>query len=95
VLIYPNPVNPGYTDVKLKITITQPASEAKIRIYTAAFRRIMEMELGAQDTKEITVTIPKERINRLAAGAYFVVVTGKSIGKEKAASKPEQLLILR
>ena len=93
--IYPNPVSPYYDDLKMRISITQAASEIKIRIYTVAMRRIIEIAEGSENAKEFTITIPKERINLLSAGVYHVVVLGKSVNGEKAASKPAQFIILR
>ena len=94
-LIYPNPCNPEYMDLKMKITLTQAASEMKIRIYTVGYRRIMETACGALNEKEVTVTIPRAGISHISAGTYYVIAEGKSISGQKAVSKPRQLIILK
>ncbi|MEI7542841.1 MAG: DUF362 domain-containing protein [bacterium] len=94
-IVYPNPYNPKNEDLKMNILITQAASELKFRIYTAAFRRIMEAECGAQSTKEVTVIIMKDRLKYLSSGIYYIVVIGKSVGGMNAISKPQELIILK
>lgn len=79
----------------MKITLTQAASEMKVRIYSVSYRRVLETECGAVNTKEVTVIITRDKIARLAAGTYFMVVSGKSNGGEKAVSKPQELIILK
>ena len=94
-LIYPNPCNPETTDMKIKINITQAASEMKVKIFTRAYRKMMETPCGAVNTKEVVVTVPSARIRHLSAGIYYMVVTGKSTGGENAVSKPVEFIILR
>ncbi len=95
ILIYPNPVGPGPVDVKMNISITQAAAEITVKIYTVSFRHIMEIYLGAVNTKKITALIPAARIKHLSAGTYYVVVTGRSIGGEKVVSKLQTMIILK
>ncbi len=95
ILPYPNPVYADYTDMKIKISITQPARELKLRIYTVSFRRIMEVELGAASSKEITVVVPLSKLKRLSPGTYYMVVIGSSDSGANAVSKPQTLVILK
>jgi hypothetical protein len=95
-LIYPNPYNYfAANDLYMNVTISKPASELKARIYTAAFRRVLEIPAGSGSTRDITIIIPRLKLNRLAAGTYYMVVTGVSIDREHAVSKPETLVVLR
>ena len=67
----------------------------KVSIYTVGYRRIMETQCGAANTKEVTVSIPSTRIRNLGSGTYYLIVTGKSGNKDTAVSKPVELIILR
>jgi hypothetical protein len=81
--------------LSLNITISKPVSGMTITIYTAAFRRVMEMPVGASADRDAIITVPAWRFGRLAAGTYYIVVTGISAGNEKAISRPVILLILK
>ena len=94
-VLYPNPCNPETIDLKIKATITKPAPHMKIIIYTASFRRVYEQAMGAVNSRETTFTIQKERINRLASGIYYVLVTGTSDDGKYALSKPQVFVIIK
>jgi hypothetical protein len=94
-LIFQNPYRIVSGDLKIGITISRPAEEIKLRIYTVAYRRIMEISCGAANTREAIITVPQWKLGRLAAGAYYVIVTGKSGDNERAFSKPVVLAVLR
>jgi hypothetical protein len=94
-LVYPDPYRPGAGDLKLKITISKPASDLKARIYTAAFRRILEIPAGDAETRDVIITIPQWKFGRLAAGTYYIVISGRAGGNESAASKPAALIIIK
>jgi hypothetical protein len=81
--------------MKIKISITQPAHELKLRIYTVSFRRIMEVELGAAASKEITVVVPSSKLKRLSPGTYYIVAAGGSEDGANAVSKPQPIIILK
>jgi hypothetical protein len=67
-----------------------------IRVYTVMFRRVLEVPAGASNARDVTAEISRLKLSRLAAGTYYVVVTGKSRDDyEHAVSKPAVLLILR
>jgi hypothetical protein len=94
-ILYPNPCDPATTDLKIKITVTRPAAQMELRIYTASFRRVYEQELGAINTMENTAIIEKERIHRLSSGIYYVVAAGTSDNGGKAVSKPQLLVVIK
>jgi hypothetical protein len=77
------------------VTISRPAKELKLRIYTTAFRRVLETAPIAANTREAIITVPQLKISRFAAGAYYIVVNGVSVDDEKAVSKPKALIILK
>jgi beta-glucanase (GH16 family) len=95
ILVYPNPYISSTADLKIKIDISQPAAQVKARIYTASFRRVIEYDYGPSDNKEILATIPAEKIQKLASGTYYLVVTGSSTTGRKAVSRPSVLIIFK
>jgi hypothetical protein len=82
-------------DLSLKLTLSKPADSLKVRIYTVGFRRILEIPAGAANTRDVTVTVPRLKLSRLAAGTYYVIVTGVSTSGDKAVSKPLVLVVLK
>jgi hypothetical protein len=94
-LIYQNPYTIRSGDLKIGITVSRPAEEIKLRIYTVAYRRIMEISCGAANTREAIITVPQWKIGRIAAGTYYLVVTGVSGDKERAKSKPVVFIIVK
>ncbi len=94
-LVFPNPRYSADDDLKIRINITRPATELKVRIYTVSFRLVMQSEGGAANTKQAIVTVPASRLNNLASGVYYAVVSGSSDNGDKAISKPREVIILR
>jgi hypothetical protein len=74
---------------------TRTASKIVIRIYTAAFRRVLEETVNGPYTGISTVSIAAYKISRLANGTYYVVLLGEGAAGEKAVSNPMELIILR
>jgi hypothetical protein len=93
-LIYPNPYNPEFSDLKFNVTITQAASDLKARIYTVAFRKIIEADCGPLNVKTGVLTLPKRDMSKLAKGTYYLVISGSSNSGTKAISKPRCFLVL-
>jgi hypothetical protein len=95
-MIFPNPYNYfAANDLYVNVTISRPASELKARIYTAAFRRVLEIPAGSGSTRNLTIIVSQLKISRLAAGTYYLVVSGESTTGDHAASKPQPLVVLR
>ncbi len=94
VLPYPNPYS-GIADLKIKIEISQPAEHIISKLYTSAFRRILEYDSGASDTKETLVTVPSAKLNKLASGTYYLVINGVSKTGVKVVSKPAVLILFK
>jgi hypothetical protein len=81
--------------MRLSFIISKPADELKVRIYTTAFRRIMDFDAGSSGSRETVVIIPQWKLGRLAAGTYYAVVSGRSVDRERASSKPALFIILK
>jgi hypothetical protein len=86
---YPNPV-PGNDDtVMVKIPLGTSVANAKLQVFTTAYRKILEKDLGAmtagtglKNCKPLTLRDAKGK--RLSNGVYYLVVAtekGKAIGK--------------
>ncbi len=93
-LLYPNPARRYLDDIKVKIDITRPAMETKIRIFTVNFRLIYEKPYGAVSARRAVLTIPAADFKDFAAGVYYLVVTGRD-DKGSATSKPRVLIIIQ
>jgi hypothetical protein len=94
-VIYPNPYIAAEEDLKIIVALSRPAAELKVRVYTVSYRRVLEIDAGSASTREAMLTISQWKLGRLAAGTYYVVVTGKSDLGGRAASKPVVLTILK
>jgi len=77
------------------LTISKPAGELYARIYTTGFRRVLEIPAGSSNNRDVTITIQGLKLSRLAAGTYYMIVSGVSTDKERALSKPTILIILK
>jgi hypothetical protein len=91
---YPNPYA-GTGNLNIRITISKPASDLKVRIYSAAFRRILEIPAGSGNSRDVIITVPQLSLSRLAAGIYYIVVIGRTAGNEQAISHPMILVIMK
>jgi hypothetical protein len=95
-VIFPNPCNPEKVPFNIRLKLTKTAGKLAVRIYTEAFRRVMDLDAGAAAAGDAIITInPGLKTGRLASGVYFVVVAGETGAGEKAISKPEELVVLR
>jgi hypothetical protein len=94
-LIYNNPYKPASGPLTFSVDISKPAAELKVRIYTTAYRRVLEVNAGPSNTRDVIITIPQWKISRLAAGTYYIVVSGAASGGEKALSKPAVLVVFK
>ena len=89
-MIYPNPVK-GPGPVTIQISLTAPAAEVDIQIFTTAFRKINEIQLAQVPAGVTNYSYNlQDRWGRpLANGLYYVVVT---VDGKRTVSK---LLILK
>ncbi len=95
-VIFPNPYNPEKNYYfNIKIDLAKPASQLKIRIYTAAFRRVMEECEDGLFSGLYTSTLPWWKFSNLSPGMYYLVILGESTSGEKAISNPVELIILK
>lgn len=95
IILYPNPYPYLGADLNVKIEISQPAEKIKARIYTVSFRRVYELDYGPSDNKVTTVTIPAEKLSKLASGTYYLVITSTSKTGIKAVSKLAVLIVIK
>jgi flagellar hook assembly protein FlgD len=75
VVPYPNPVS-GPGPISVQITLKQPESDVTLAIFTAAFRKVNELDLGALPLGVSTVSLDlrDKKGGELANGLYYVVV---------------------
>jgi hypothetical protein len=75
ILLYPNPVNsPG--PVQIQLTLGQAATDVNVSVFTTAFRKVNEVDYGAQPAGMVKLPLPtldKSGIP-LANGLYYLVV---------------------
>jgi hypothetical protein len=93
-LVYPNPHSNANDNLNISIDITRPATQIKARIYTVAFRLVLEEDCGPVNTKQAVVTIPAGRIKGMASGIYYLVIKGTA-NPGNAVSKPRVLFLMR
>jgi hypothetical protein len=93
--VFPNPCNPGYDDMGLAFNLGQPAVSVKLSVYSVAFRKIRQLELGACASGNNKITVPKENIQSLAPGIYYFVIVSENAGGSQARSKTGIFIIAR
>jgi hypothetical protein len=89
--LFPNPVTQG-EQVQLYYMLTSPADEVKVKLYTAAFRKVLE-QTGPSTLPGVTLVTLDWSQTGLANGLYYVVVASKTGGKE--TRQVMKLLVLR
>ncbi|HVZ80587.1 MAG TPA: FlgD immunoglobulin-like domain containing protein [bacterium] len=85
VVPYPNPVS-GPGPISVQITLIQPESDVKLTVFTTAFRKVNEMDLGALPigVYQVGLSLRDKAGADLANGLYYIVVhssEGRFIGK--------------
>jgi len=95
VKIWPNPYDPNVGNIHIGYTLTQGVDEVDLRLYTAAFRRIMTIKLSGSDTGgEKVETSNGSNFNTLANGSYYFILTAKQSGKQ-VKSQAAVIIILK
>jgi len=93
VVVFPNPSKQP-ADLKIKFDVTRHASRIQVRIYTTAYRRVIEETFEGAFIGDTTVTIPQRKLSRLSSGTYYIFILAEN-SSEKAGSRPEELIIIR
>jgi beta-glucanase (GH16 family) len=91
--IFPNPVKQP-ADLMLKFDVTRRASKIQVRIYTTAYRRVIEETYEGSFLRDTVITVPQRKLGRLSAGIYYISICAKN-GSAKAVSKTEESIILK
>jgi hypothetical protein len=94
VVVFPNPYPANGTNLSISFDITRPADRMTIRVYTAAFRKVIETSATGAYLHKSIATFQSMAFGRLASGVYYAVVKAEGSG-EWAVSKPVELLVLR
>jgi peptidoglycan/xylan/chitin deacetylase (PgdA/CDA1 family) len=94
-LAYPNPYNPAKGDLMFGFDTNITVDRVTIRIYTSAYRRIMEETESGGFYGRSVVIIKSWKLGELANGTYYVLVSGEAADGKKAAAKIVELVILR
>jgi hypothetical protein len=85
ILVFPNPVNnPG--GVQIQLTLGQAAYNMNVSVFTTAFRKVNEVDYGAQPAGKLTLPMVTQDKSGapLANGLYYLVVKtpgGRWVGK--------------
>ncbi len=94
--IYPHPYNPkSADDLRIRYYITQHCKEVRIKVYSSAFRLILNevIEQNIDAGFKVSV-INKQLLLKLANGLYYFIIEAE--GRDsKVRSRPEYLVILR
>jgi len=93
VVVYPNPVKQP-ADLKISFDVTRNASKIQVRIYTTAYRRVIEETFEGSFLRDTVITVPRRKLSRLSSGVYYAVIRAES-QDQKALSKPVEILIAR
>ena len=91
--VFPNPCKQP-ADIRLKFNVTRHVSKIQVRIYTTAYRRVIEETFEGSFLRDTVITVPQRKLGKLSAGIYYVSIHAEN-GAEKAVSKPVELIILK
>jgi hypothetical protein len=95
ILIYPNPYRPRAGDLWLSFDSAGLLNKISVRIYTASYRRIIDVTEEGDFYGRPAVSVPSRKLERLANGTYYVVLAGEGAGSGRITSKPAELIILK
>jgi hypothetical protein len=93
-MVFPDPYN-GSGNLKIYFDITRPADKVTVRIYTAGFRRVIDIPIAGDYLRESTVTIERWKTAKLSAGAYYALIYGHGKQGENSISLPVVFLIVK
>jgi hypothetical protein len=92
--IYPNPYDPGLSDIKLGISLNRNARWFGLKIYTVGFRFVRSIALsGIPDEGKGILSISRVNFAALSSGTYYYILSAISDDGATAVSKPGYILI--
>jgi hypothetical protein len=96
---YPNPINPIIIPVlRIAVNITGDADRITLKIYTCAYRLIMEQVFEGADAQQIVedgiIQYNSDNLKDLSAGTYYYVIIAEN-GTSKVRSKVDKIIILK
>jgi hypothetical protein len=96
-VIFPNPYNPVRgTGLNLRFTITREAVKITLKIYTAGFRGIKQVDwYGNFPAGEVDRSVAPSNIGNLANGTYYYIIIAELKQGGTIKSKPDMLIILK
>jgi len=97
IIIYPNPVNPGYSkEINIKFISTQNFSKIKMVIFTTSFRKVKEINLLDNYIAGInTAKINTKYFKNMSNGIYYYYIIFENQNGMKVRSKAEEMVIMR
>ena len=94
VVIFPNPVKQP-SDLKISFDVTRHVPKITVRVYTAAYRRVIEEIYEGAFIRNTVITVPQRKISRLSAGTYYVIIYAGADSGGIIKSKPQVIQLLR
>ncbi len=97
VLPYPNPINPTVWPLNIRVNVTTDNIDSmKVKIYTTAYRLIMQKEFDGPSVENgvATLTFDIKDLYNLSEGAYYYVVIAEK-GGVTVRSKVDKIIILK
>ena len=92
IFVFPHPYNSDEGNMRVRYKITKRASEINLKIYSASFRLIKEIQIGADlYAGEHTAEVSRRKMNLFANGSYYFVIKDDTA----ASSKLQKLIILK
>jgi hypothetical protein len=81
-------------DLSISFDVTQPADSVTIKVYTVAFRKVIEASAPGAYFRNSTAVFHARVFGDLAGGVYYAVLKAEN-GGESAVSKPIVMLVLK
>jgi hypothetical protein len=96
VVIYPNPVFATQNMFYVNLNISRTPQSVMMKIYTAAFRAIRNIEWTTGIKKgDNSLSVPVWKLGQIGNGTYYYVIIAKDLEGRQAKSRAGELIILR
>ncbi len=93
VVVFPNPIKQP-ADLKIKFDVTRHVSKIHVRIYTTAYRRVIDETFEGSFLRDTVITVPQRKLSRLSAGIYYMSIRAEE-GSDMSGFKTLEVVLIK